>query len=62
MREMTFLETSRSFSMSNSAPEPLIFLVVNGKSFIGRSGFARRHSSKLEFKSVIRYSSTAGTG
>ena len=37
-------------------------VVKNGKSFIGSSGFAIRHSSKFEFSKLIRYSFSTTTG
>ena len=42
--------------------ETEVFFGLNGKSLMDASGLARRHSSKLELSSVIRYSMTAGTG
>ena len=48
-----------SFPVNSSAHVDYVTAVVNSNSSIGASGFSMRHSSKLEFKMVSRYSLTA---
>ena len=60
--DITFLETSKSFIKSKTAPLTLIFPSSNLNSEISLSGFAFLHPSKFEFAIFNKYSQTACEG
>ena len=60
--DITFFDTSKSFTISKTAPLTLIFPSSNLNSEISLSGFAFLHPSKFELAIFNKYSYTACDG